>query len=173
MSRTPIEEHDAPEVIVKNFIRDQWNSTNTLGVTPRIHLGWLDEEYNRPEVTVSNPDENTNNVPNAGSTGYVAINPADGNPHVDVLGTLHVNSWSDRPRAETVADSTPSGDPPNPRQFVFLCKLEVQRIIQANARGGDSSLSFLSYARSQAFVDDERDDTMFRRQVWVGYGYDY
>lgn len=164
----PLQEHDAPEVIIKHCLRNQWGQTHVNGVTPRIHFGWLDQEYDEPEVTISEPNESPTN---AGNTGYAGIDPTGGPPHVDTLGTVRVNSWCDRPRAENV---TPAGESShNPRQLVYLMGREIQRIVQQNALGADSSLSHMWWDGSQRIVDDEGQHIMFRTQTVIGYAYDY
>lgn len=149
---------DAPEVIVRGALRSGWDDTNTSNLRPTIHHGWVDTEYNEPEVTISTPNED---AVSGGDTGYSGMTN-DGTPIRTMNGTLQVDVWANRTRTGNT----------NPRQYIHECKVEIERIIDANARVPTSTdIDFLSFvgARRQPEVDEE--PTMYRYICSIGYGY--
>lgn len=150
---------DAPEVVVRAILTDEWNPANTLDITPNVHMGWLDPSGNQPEVTVSNPEES----PVLGAdTGFRGIAP-DGSPTKDIGGTVMVNVWASRDRTDA-----------NPRQLVHLMKEEVRRIIDEVHHDAPTSddLIYLSFDGGQRRVEQEDDPpVVYRFLTRVGYGY--
>lgn len=159
---------DAPEVVVKNLIRDNWYPSYTLDVTPDVHHGWVNDENDHPEITVSNPDESPID---GGDTGYSGIAGGGGGPTQTLAGTVEVNVWADRDRMDGLGGQ---GNPdPNPRQFVHHAKAHVERVIRhLGAGGGSSDLSWLSIMSADRVVEepDENEPIMFRYRILVGFG---
>lgn len=151
-------EHDAPEVIVKRALRTNWNDEHTLNMKPNVHHGWLDEDYDGPEITISDKEESSV----GGDTRYSSINQ-QGTPHVDMMGTVTAHGWADRSRVA----------PNNPRQYLFKCEQEIKRITRNNAQAPDSTLDWLSYHGSLQRRDTDRDETMYHTIYTLGYGYNY
>ena len=158
------EVRDAPEVVIRNLLRDDqnWDADQTLGVTPNIHHGWVDLEDEQPQITVSNPDEQPID---GGATGYAGINPDSGTPTQRIRGVMQVNVW--------VANDWTDH---NARQLSYHMKEMVRTIIEENADGADSDLSYLSYNGSDRRPDENDDpvgpDMVWRYQIPVVYGYD-
>lgn len=166
---------DAPEVVVKNLIRDAWDPAATLDVTPSVHHGWLESEHADDadpglfEVTVSNPDESP---VNGGDTGYSGIDPTGAGPTQRIGGTVEVRTWAQRGRVGTNGN----GANANPRQLAYLFKSHVEDIVHDHAQGTDAQgnptdLSFLSPLGSVRRVDDDEEPVMYFYLVTVGYGY--
>ena len=148
---------DAPEVVAHNLLRDNWDSTNTSNVTPLIHHGWVDLGADEPEVTISDPDEN---VLGGGETGYSGLS-ADGSPVQDFTGTVTINVWTDRKRSNV-----------NPRKLAWEMRCEVGRILHENYDPTPTyDLYPIADLGARRFVDSESDETMWRYQVTMGYGY--
>lgn len=149
---------DAPEVVVRGVLTDGWNLANTSNLAPRIHHGWVDTEYGEPEVTISSPNED---VLYGGDTGYSGLN-ADGQPIRTVDGVLQVDVWASRGRTGGI----------NPRRYVHECKVEVERIIDANALAPTSDdLTHLAFVGARRQPETDEEPIMFRYICSIGYGY--
>lgn len=151
---------DAPEVAIKNLIRDNWDATNTESITPSIHHGWVDPGASSLEVTVSNPEE----LPlDGGETGYSGINQ-DGKPVQNFTGTVEVNAWSDRDRTTE-----------NPRKMAWLMRVEIGRILHENYDPRPTydiyPLADLGANRIVEEDDEPGEATTWRYAVTAGYGY--
>lgn len=167
---------DAPEVVIRNVIRDDWTPGNVAGLQVdtdvAIHHGWLDVDYTLPEVTISNPEESPIN---GGATGYSGFKPDGSGPTQDISGTVEVNCWTTRTRLANAPNATVD----NPRQAVYLMKHEVEEILRdhydaTDANGAETDLRRLAYLGATRFVenaDDADRATMYRYRVLVGYGY--
>jgi len=110
------------EKLLLDLLRDNWNSSNTYGLTPDISFGWFDERKDQPQITIPQPDEGPIN---GGSTGYSGLNPTTGELHQDRTGTIDVNIWTEY---STLRDSSATSD--NPRQYNAAVKEEMFRIVR-------------------------------------------
>lgn len=149
---------DAPEVVVRNIIRDNWNTANTSGETFNVHHGWIDIEGDSLEVTVSDPNDSAV----TDTSGYAGIN-VNGSPSQDYQGTVSVNVWADRTRTTQ-----------NPRKMAWEGREEVQRIIQTNhdAPGYDPiNIADLGAQRFVEGADDPGEVTIWRYMITVGFAY--
>lgn len=166
---------DAPEVIIKNLIRDAWTAANLdPALTPHIHHGWLESEQDGYyEVTVSNPDESPIN---GGDTGYSGVDPTGAGPTQRIGGTVNVNVWAQRGR--TGEDGVTEG---NPRKVAYMMKAEVERILHEvgfdgvvpDGAGGqvETDLNFIAPQGATRLVEPDEEPTMYRYEVLAGYGY--
>lgn len=108
-----------PKKVVFDLIKNNWNSANTNGVTPRFEMGWYNEGWQAtPQVTFSDP---IYVVRQGGETGVTAIGPGGTNVRVMVV-ELTISCWSHHDMELPV----------NPRVYNFNAALEVRRIIEAN-----------------------------------------
>lgn len=164
---------DAPEVVVKNAIRDGWDASNTESITPYIHHGWLESESDGYyEVTVSNPDESPIY---GGDTGYSGIDPTGAGPTQRIGGTVNVNVWSQRGRTGQ------NGNETNPRKAAYMMKAEVERVLHEecfdgiipDGAGGTvaTDLSFIAPGGSRRLVEEDEEPVMYRYEVRARYGY--
>lgn len=147
---------DAPEVIIKNLLRDNWTLA-VEGLTVDVHMGWVRDNNTNPEVTVANPEEDPIN---GGDTGYSGTAGDGSGPVQEINGTVGVNAWADKDRTDV-----------NARQAVSLMKSEVERILRSQHAAEGTDLSFISYMGAMRAVEEERDPTMYRYQIRAGYGY--
>lgn len=167
---------DAPEVVIRNVLRGDWTPANVdnwvVDTDVAIHHGWLDPDYDLPEITISNPEESPIN---GGQTGYSGFKPDGSGPTQDIAGTVEVNTWASRPRLLNLTN----GSIENPRQAIYLMKHEVERLLRAHAQGTDENdnptdLRRLSYLGATRFVENQADDdrdTVYRYRVLAGYGF--
>jgi len=156
------------EDLVLELLRDQWDPSNTFGVTPDISFGWFREEASQPQVTVGQPEESP---ANGGETGYSHIS-ADGDPGQTIAGTIDVHVWSTPDRLGAQNASTK-----NPRQYNERCCEEIQRIVGENASRptnpdtGNQPVSFISYDGRIPVPEPDFDDR-FHYTAPVAYGYE-
>ena len=161
---------DAPEVKLKNLIRDAWDETLFEAgeqFIPQIHHGWVYPDGEYYEITISNPDESPMG---GGETGYRGIDGSGGGPVQDIGGTVDVNCWADRDRAGE------NGVQLNPRKAAYLMKWQVEEILRDHWDGRDadgSQTDLVRYAPMGArrLVETDEEPTMWRWQVTAGYGY--
>ena len=161
---------DAPEVVIKNLIRDAWNPALYAAdeqFVPEIHHGWVDPDGTKYEITVSNPDESP---VRGGETGYSGIDPTGAGPTQDIDGTVEVNCWADRDREGTNFVSL------NHRKAAFLMKWQVEEILRDHANGTDAQgdqtdFRFFAPMGSTRFIEQDEEPPVWRWLVLAGYGY--
>lgn len=161
-----------PVVIVRELLMNEWDDTATaLGSTPTVHTGWYDDSSTSPQITVTNPDENTIN---GGDTGYAAMNSATGSGAQLIDGIMLVNAWAGT-RADLEGEGS-NGEDLNPKQLRWQMKEEVERITRAYSSGytdsGNVELSYIVPRRSTGVVEtNDRPHAVYRYETTVGYGY--
>jgi hypothetical protein len=161
---------DAPEVLVKNLIRDAWDETlYDAGeqFVPSVHHGWVDPEGDVYEITISNPDESP---VGGGETGYTGIDPSGAGPVQEIGGTVDVNCWAARDRAGT------NGVSLNPRKAAFLMKWQVEQILRdhataTDASGAETDMRVLAPRAMTRTVDPDEEPPMWRWNIAAGYQY--
>jgi len=161
---------DAPEVVLKELVRREWEDTNVDGITPEVRHGWLDDEKGEIQVTIGNPEESPIQ---GGQSGYAATR-GDGSGPVQMMdGTTPVNCWT----ARGWTGVNDNGG--NPAKVAWLMQKEVRRILHAHddgtdADGNETSLDVLAPLGKRRFVDDHSDEwdvPILRYRVLAGYGY--
>ena len=161
---------DAPEVVIKNLIRDAWDETvfdPGEQFVPSIHHGWVGRDSGDYEITVSNPDESPLR---GGETGYSGMDGAGGGPTQDIGGTVDVNCWADAERSGI------NGVSLNHRKAAFLMKWQVEEILRDHAQGTDAqgastSFSHFSPMGSTRSIEEDEEPPMWRWHVLAGYAY--
>lgn len=163
---------DAPEVVIKNLVRDDWDGTFdgalATPVTPDIHHGWVDMESTLYEVTVSDPEEG--NVM-GGTTGFSGFDPTGAGANRKVDGTVNVNVWARRGWQDSNGNSID-----NPRKAAYYFKWEVEDIVKnhwdaTTAAGNNTDLWYLVPRGATRIPDTDEEPVVWRWQVTVGYGY--
>lgn len=144
-----------PKMSIKDLLKDNWEATNTSGVTPNIHTGWYDLKSNTPQVTVTNSSEV---AVSGGVTGYFGI-ATNGAPAQYWEGSMMVDCWTTR-EASSV----------NPKQLTFEFKEEIKRIIQANY-GVVTDLDWIAWLGGPELVDDKQSPVVYRLAGTVRYGF--
>lgn len=119
------------EWLLLNLLEQNWDATNTFGLTPDISFGNWNEAKAQPQVTIPQPDEGPIG---GGDTGYDAFDSGGGIPHQTVDGVLDVDVWArDRDLGGASTDAAAkycSGDKDGSTPGVVA---EIQRIVRANA----------------------------------------
>ena len=161
--RTPVEE------AVLFYLREYWVDSNVNDVDSDRHFGWVSPDGTSPEVTVSNPEESPVNT----GTGYTGLNQ-HGHPTQQMAGTVQVNCWATRDRMPVVSSSGGYETRMNPRQWVTLAKLEVERIIREEVYDAPTvdEIKWLSLMGANRFGEEGEggDPMMWRYQIFVGWG---
>ena len=165
---------DAPEVVVKNLIRDAWDATNTLDITPYVHHGWLESDLESDgdayfEVGVADPDESP---VNGGQTGFSGIDGAGRGPTQEMGGEVLVRCFAQRGRV----GKNGNGEGANPRQASYLMRAEVERIIDAHyeardADGNPTDLGFLSWGGARRDRDPDETPVLYWYECVANFGY--
>jgi len=156
------------EQLLLHLLRDNWDASNTLGVTPDISFGWFRDEADQPQAAVGQPEESPLG---GGETGYSHISP-DGRPGQTLAGTIDIHVWSTPQRLEAQGASTN-----NPRQFNERCCEEIQRIISnhasrpVNPDSGNQPVDVLAYDGRAPAPEPDYDDR-FHYIATAAYGYD-
>lgn len=161
---------DAPEVEIKNLIRDEWDETiYDVGeqFVPSVHHGWVDSDGDYYEITVANPDESP---VRGGETGYSGIDPTGAGPTQDIVGTVDVNCWADSTRSGV------NGVTLNHRKAAFLMKAQVESILRDHAQGTDAagnSTAFFHFSPMGASrnIEEDEEPPIWRWLVTAGYSY--
>lgn len=167
MSQTPT---DAPEVVVKNLIRDAWDPNRFEAgdeITPAVHHGWVDRENDTYEVTISNPQQF---AIGGGETGYSGVS-SDGEVRQDWTGQVTANCWAARPWTGV------DGGTMNPRKATYLMAWQIKQIAKehsngTNAQGEQTDLETIAVTDARRISPSE-DDTpiVWRYMVRVGFTY--
>lgn len=165
---------DAPERVVKELVRREWDASNVPGdpsdITPDVKHGWVDPDTDEIEVTVGNPEESPIN---GGQSGYAATRGDGSGPVQKLDGTVAVNCWTSRGWTGV------NGNGGNPARVAYDMQVEVRRILHlhddgTDADGNETSLDVLAPVGSRRFIDDDTDGQeypIFRYRVTAGYGY--
>lgn len=109
-------ELDDPKRVLAELLNDEWDASNTLGVTPEIRTGWRDSDLPAPQVTVGT-DEESPITP----TGFSGMSGSGGGPTATIRGTVQVNTWVSR----EVTDE-------NPKQLSSEVSKEIKRVVREN-----------------------------------------
>ena len=107
----------SPKLTIKDLIKNNWDNTNTLTITPDFHTGWLNPGGAQYQVVFPTVTEGT---PTPSGYGPMA---ADG-PVSWRIGTLPIGVFGRRDPVEAT--------PVNPKKWVELAAREIERIIHAN-----------------------------------------
>lgn len=155
MSATP--QRTAPHVLVRKYLRAEWNAANTHGIAPDFRLGWLSDTAGDPVVTITEPDESP---VSGGDTGFSGMDPQGGGPTQTIGGTVWADSWVRRGRS----------GPPSDQQLAYSMREETRRIVSKNYDApGAADIARIAYLGS--FQAPEPEDDYIRYRVQVGYGY--
>lgn len=118
MAREPREE------LVRDLLRDQWDATNTYGLTPSIIFGWFDDKPDgQPAVTIRQGAEGPTD---GGQTGYSSIDPSGGSPNQTTVGVVQCHIWTGRDDLDGASTS-------HQRLYNQRVSEEIRRIVKANA----------------------------------------
>lgn len=155
-----------PVEIVTDLLLSEWNATGEVTVPfdaeAWTHTGWYSGNPN-PEISVTWDGESVDTP-----TGYDGIDPGGGGPTRRPQGTVNVDVW-------VPGDEDWTGGE-NPKKYVYQLRREVERIVQANARGtttdgGDRELEWLGVGRSRRVPEPDETPVEHRMRVPVEYGY--
>lgn len=167
---------DAPEVLVKNLVRDEWDASNVLGITPYTHHGWVESSLDGEtssdayfEVAVDDPDESP---VNGGQTGFSGTDGAGRGPVQEMAGEVYVRCFAQRGRV----GQDGNGEDANPRQAARLMRDEVERILDAHydgtdAEGEPTDLEYLAWGGAARRKDAEREPTLWWFECLATFGY--
>lgn len=154
-----------PKVVVRSLLLDEWDDSNTHGLTPDIRTGWRDADLDAPQVTVGPDDENA-----LGDTGFSGMNPDGSGPTATVRGIVQVNAWATRSATPDV----------NPKSAVDAFTDEVRRIVRDHYLIADhptvdaSNYRYISYLGREFMPETPQDpeaETMYRYLVEVRFEY--
>jgi len=151
---------EAPIVTIVNLFRDNWTSSDTGNLEPKIHTGWFESGAKKPQVTVTDSDENEIT---GSPTGYSGI--GSGNPNKFVSGIALGNSWVTRPKAKEYSDIS------NPKQLAWKFSEEMDDILIANATNPGGGLDEVGMITRRKIVEPDKDPAVFRFELEIGYTY--
>lgn len=148
---------EEPAVRIRDLLEDNWDASNTSSITPKIHTGWFNNGWgDTPQVTITNPDENTFG---GGDTGFIATEASGAGPVQAYVGTLMVVGWAHHEMNDQ-----------NPKSLVFEFSEEIKRIISNNLFDVQE-LEWVSFVGKERRVDVNADPTLFRQDCEVRYFY--
>ena len=144
-----------PKIGIADLLIANWVPANTSGVTPSIGTGWYDYKNTTPQVTVTDPEEESIST---GPTGYFGL-AASGAPAQYWLGSVAVNCWATREDSDV-----------NPKQIVNQFKEECKRIIRANY-DDVTGFDFIVWRGGFERVETDKKPVVYRYVGETGFGY--
>lgn len=161
-------ETDDPKRVLAEVLKDEWDTTNTLGVDPDIRTGWRDSDLPGPQVTVG-PDEESPTSP----TGFTGMKGDGSGPTATTRGTVQINTW-------TTHDQTAE----NGKHLADRFKAEIKAVVRNNIYISNHNFAiadltaenyrYISYLGAEFMPDepdDDEDPIVFRYRVVVRYEY--
>lgn len=151
---------EAPVVTIRSLLVGNWDSTKTSNSTPNVHTGWYSSTSKKSQVSITDPDEDEMS---GSPVGYSGI--GGNNPNSEYAGLIYTNIWITRPQAKEFSNET------NPKQLSHEYKEEIDRIIRNNAGNPGGDLNIIGLVSMNRRVEPEREPTVYRVEIVLGYTY--
>jgi len=142
-----------PKLEIKNLLEDEdnWDASNTSGITPEFSTGWWDDNNDLPQVTVTNDDETPEPLTTTGQTHIGS------NDDQNMSGRMDVNVWANRNSSDV-----------NPKKLAKQFRDEARRIILNNL--SPSGFNWIGWRGSTDMTDTDRTPVTYRKVCEVSYG---
>lgn len=149
-----------PEITIKDLLEDEWDSSNTHGVTPQIHTGDYNDRWGGPQISILESDEGPLG---GGTTGRRATDPTGSGGVSIVIGDIDVVAW-----AHNEFESISTGA----ERLAYSMSEEVRRILRNNELSPGHGLDWITFKSRVKRMDTRANPTLYRYDCRVTYKYE-